>query len=148
MNKKRINNWLITRHIVGILFLVYIFEVLWITLFSRKPEKRDFIPEIFWGFRVYFTYGQVGLKIVFQYAMNIILFIPFGLLFPWKRKGCIPLMISAMLLSANIELLQFIFCLGLSEIDDVVANTLGAIIGWHIFILLKKLIYKVGKDSI
>lgn len=57
-------------------------------------------------------------------------------------------MISAMLLSASIELLQFIFCLGLSEIDDVVANALGAIIGWHIFILLKKLIDKVRKDSI
>lgn len=124
--------------IISFLFFLYIIVVLWIAIFSRSPVKREFIAEPFWGLRVYFTYGQVGLKIILQYLMNIIFFIPFGFLFPWKKKGCVFLIVTSAIFSTFIEILQFIFCLGLSEIDDVVANTLGAIIGWFIFILLKK----------
>lgn len=71
--------------------------------------------------------------------MNILFFIPFGVLFPRKNKGVIFLVVTSALFSVSIEILQFIFCLGVSEIDDVVANILGAIIGWLMYVLLKNI---------
>ena len=132
---------------MSFLFFVYIAIMLWIAIFNRFPAKREFIAELFWGLGIYFTYGWVGLRAILQYVMNILFFIPFGVLFPRKNKGVIFLAVTSALFSVSIEILQFIFCLGVSEIDDVVANILGAIIGWLMYVLLKN-INKFWKDSI
>ena len=68
--------------------------------------------------------------------MNVMLFFPAGLLFAgllprrWtfgKKLACTGLMFSA--LSLGIELAQFGLGLGLGEIDDVLHNTVGAMVG-------------------
>ena len=75
-----------------------------------------------------------------QYLMNILFFIPYGLLFPrkdnWKR-----VFVTALVLSVFIELSQFIFNLGWCEVDDVISNTLGAMIGWGVM-------WKVNKGKV
>lgn len=132
--------------IKAILFFLYIMLVFWIVILSRTPNKREFIPELFWGIRIYITYGRIGLRIIYQYIKNVLLFIPFGLLFPWKSKGCIPVLLSAAVFSSGIELVQYIRCIGLSEIDDIVANTVGALIGYILTLLLTKYINRFRKD--
>lgn len=64
-------------------------------------------------------------------------FIPFGILFPWKEKGWV-LFISALSLSIIIELTQFIFALGWCEIDDVITNTAGAMMGYWGYVVIRK----------
>ena len=66
-----------------------------------------------------------------QYFLNILFFIPYGILFPWKdnRKR---VFVTALVLSVFIELSQFVFNLGWCEVDDVISNTLGAMIGWGV----------------
>lgn len=130
----------------AILFFLYIMFVLWVVILSRAPNKREFIPELFWGIRIYITYGCIGLRIIYQYIKNVLLFIPFGLLFPWKSKGGIPVLLCAVVFSSGIELVQYILCRGLSEIDDIVANTVGALIGYILTLLLTKLINRFRKD--
>lgn len=65
--------------------------------------------------------------------MNVLLFFPLGLTLPFafsKRKHPVPLALAACaLLSMCVEALQYIFSLGWTEIDDVIMNTLGALIG-------------------
>ena len=63
--------------------------------------------------------------------MNILFFIPYGLLFPWKDNWK-RVFVTALVLSVFIELSQFIFNLGWCEVDDVISNTLGAMIGWGV----------------
>ncbi|MDG5789587.1 VanZ family protein [Evansella sp. AB-P1] len=69
---------------------------------------------------------------------NILLFIPFGLLFPLflerfnfirKPVKIIPVTVAAMCLSIIIEVNQFVFTYRVANIDDVILNTTGAFIG-------------------
>lgn len=66
--------------------------------------------------------------------MNMVLFLPFGLTLPFAIKGRtrtrILLTVAAgLLISAGVEALQYIFCLGKCETDDIIMNTLGVMIG-------------------
>ena len=75
---------------------------------------------------------------------NIMLFIPIGilimLLLNCKHKW-IYVLFSGLFLSALIELIQLLFHRGLFEIDDIVHNTLGTIIGIIVFAF----VYVIGK---
>lgn len=65
--------------------------------------------------------------------MNIFLFEPIGLslphILPKKTHPVAATVVFAMLLSIGIEAAQFYFHLGRCETDDVIMNTLGAVIG-------------------
>ena len=66
------------------------------------------------------------------------MFIPIGVLtgLIWKWKG----LLVAVGLSFVIEILQLITCRGLCEFDDVIHNTLGAIIGVGLVMLIRHLL--------
>lgn len=66
--------------------------------------------------------------------LNIILFIPLGILAPaiWKNYRSIKTMFfMGLALSVSIEILQ-IFTFRLTDIDDLITNTAGAVIGYYI----------------
>lgn len=58
---------------------------------------------------------------------NILLFLPFGV-FAGRVWGWKAVLYGA-ILSVCIEVLQFVFGLGYSEVDDVINNTIGTVIG-------------------
>ncbi|WP_198153541.1 VanZ family protein [Thalassobacillus sp. C254] len=66
-------------------------------------------------------------------AGNIVLFIPFGfilgLLSRKKSRAILTITVAAMLVSTFIEVNQFIFTHRVANVDDVILNTLGALIG-------------------
>ena len=67
--------------------------------------------------------------------LNIALFIPLGILLPLFSKRfrrSLPMLFTGTLLSFAIELAQFIFIKGISDIDDLFANILGTMLGWGI----------------
>ena len=53
----------------------------------------------------------------------------------------------ALCFSATIEAAQYIFALGLCELDDVISNTLGAMVGYWIWIGLKKVMGSSDETS-
>ena len=61
--------------------------------------------------------------------INILMFIPLGILFPLEKKNTI-IILSFILL---IESIQFIFYLGIFDLGDVVANIIGCFIGTKIY---------------
>ena len=125
------------------LFAAYTIFIVWYTLQKREPRglERVFKPELLWAIREWIVNPTVVNKAeAVQYLMNILFFIPYGLLFPWKDNWK-RVIVTAVVLSVFIELSQFIFNLGWCEVDDVISNTLGAMFGYWIW-------WKVSKRKI
>lgn len=97
----------------------------------------------------YFDYGENSyfMEKAALNILNVVLFIPVGILLKpafcnndnhnvnlnWKGT-----MVVGLLLSMAIEVLQFVFKKGLCEIDDVIHNVVGCMIGYGMYKLLKK----------
>ena len=77
--------------------------------------------------------------------LNIVLFIPLGvfLFFSMKDRGLLLSVLFAFSFSLIIESLQFILRKGECEVDDLIHNTLGCIIGFMLCkIINRKLLHK------
>lgn len=88
--------------------------------------------------------SDIGGPAMFNLIANTILFIPMGLLIPLllSKPNFIKILGTSLGLTLGIELLQFITLLGVADVDDVLVNTLGAITGYILYIILKKVVYK------
>lgn len=85
-----------------------------------------------------------------EVVANILLFTPLGLSAPfvvntYLHQPVLVTIISAVVLSAAIEMIQYIFSLGLCETDDVVFNTCGAAIGCLAF-TIARFVEKLRQD--
>ena len=80
--------------------------ILWFELFRRIRMKINFSGE--------------------RYRYYILGFLTLGFFIKGKYLRTF---IVSLALATTIELLQYIFCLGLCEIDDIIHNTIGAMIG-------------------
>lgn len=119
-------------------FIAYCLLLLWLTIISRQPRANGRIIkwELFWSYRAWIEGESNGKVEAIQNINNILLFIPFGFLFPAKKWRL--LILASITVSALIECVQYIFALGWCEIDDVISNTIGAMIGFGILIFLNK----------
>ncbi len=128
--------FLSTRKVVLSFLVFYTFIVISVTLLSRRTSTSgSAILEPLWSYRNFLKNESIRDQIV----ANIAMFIPIGLLFPfvfnWK-KG----ILISFLFSILIEVLQFITHRGLAEIDDVISNTIGLLIGTGLVVLGKKIV--------
>ena len=108
-----------------VLAALYVLIMLWITLFSRRPMETRIFRGLFWEVRMGYWNNMI---------QNILLFIPLGFLIGGKRG-----IIAGVLLSIGIESIQFIYRLGYCELDDVLNNTIGTVLGvgvWKLLTLL------------
>ncbi len=77
-------------------------------------------------------------------VLNIILFIPFGFFLPLlyeKYNNMGKVVLSGFILSIFIELIQM-FGMGSTDINDLIANTIGTCLGYIIYQQISKLIPK------
>ena len=125
MNKKRI--------IEAVIFTSWCLFILWITLLSRTPKtERVFRPDFLYEIRLFVTGHETGPHYMDLFLKNIILFVPFGFLMPWDINWKKALFIG-LLASGFIELIQYVTMLGECEVDDVIANTCGTVIGFYLY---------------
>lgn len=114
--------------------VVYLIVLLNLTYFSREPGTRTGVTV-----EIFRTWGNTPVEHAF-FIENILLFIPFGILFPMvfpalrKPHLCI---LEGFLFSVCLELMQFVAGRGFCQLDDVVTNTFGAGVGWGIYRLLR-----------
>lgn len=90
--------------------------ILYITVFSRTVGSIRIVKGLFW------EYQQGLLK---DALLNMLLFIPLGF-FIGNKWG----IVFGFLLSVWIELAQYFFALGYCELDDILHNTLGCLMGY------------------
>lgn len=135
-----------------IVFIIYITLVLTFTFIVRETliwrysgkHEAVFIP-----FRQFIGLLKEPNHMMWfwQIFLNIILFIPFGFMFPiihsksFRKYHLSPVftIFIGFALSFFIEVMQYITGRGLADIDDLINNTLGAVIGY--------LVYKAGKTE-
>lgn len=111
-------------YIFCILFGAYIAAVLWITLFSRLgTERRIFLLP----FHSYVEICKGEVRPLLENMGNVVLFIPLGVALKWS--GVKDAKKAGFFTSILIETIQFTFALGTFECDDLIHNTLGAVIG-------------------
>ncbi len=76
-----------------------------------------------------------GEGMVVNFFGNLGIFLPIGFLLPlaWKAKRpALRVAIFSMLLSASVEALQFCSGRRVADVDDVILNTLGGLVGYLI----------------
>jgi Glycopeptide antibiotics resistance protein len=127
-----------------ILFLIYIGFLVYFLFFSEEYNRNiisesyryNFTPfkEImrFWHYR-----HQLGAKVVvINIIGNIGAFIPFGLFVPIisiKLRKAWKVILLGILLSGTVEFLQLVTKVGSFDVDDIILNTVGTIIGYLLF---------------
>jgi glycopeptide antibiotics resistance protein len=83
---------------------------------------------------------------------NCVFFIPFGLLLNvnFKKVGFLPKLAVIVVFSVGVELIQFIFAIGATDITDVITNTLGGFLGLKLYDLGNKYIKgeKLDRDIV
>lgn len=88
-----------------------------------------------------------GVHVFLQMILNIILYLPFGLLstfifLPNQRKLFLRVLVSSIVFSCSLEMLQF-FSGRYADIDDVILNVIGACLGYFIIYLFTKIKKKI-----
>lgn len=140
------------RVFVNIVFILYIFCLLRIVLFKRvtlielfkygiNPQNRLLYLKPFAGVVDMFN-GVYSFFSVFQnYVGNLVLFIPLGIIINYfsKKTSYKRSLLYGILLSISFEIIQYIFAIGTSDINDVIMNSSGAVLGCFIYkIILDK----------
>ena len=139
-NIKRVVWWFV--------FLCYIFVVLGATMLSRGSHyEYDTLHPLFYSYKsAWISCSAMEWRNI---ILNILMIVPFGLLLPpgIKRLGKWYLTYAAgFLFSLFIELSQKVFKLGIFEWDDLFNNTLGAIIGFGLYVIVIKIFDKDRKS--
>ena len=73
---------------------------------------------------------------------NIAAFIPFGFFIPVLKlsyRGFINVLLDGVLFTACIETVQLILKVGSFDVDDLLLNTIGGILGYLIFALVNRI---------
>lgn len=126
-----------------ILFVVYVVFILYSTILSRTPGIPIADLRFMWAYREMFAGHPNWKKDVIQNLQNILFFIPFGCLLPAKRWWIV--LIVTVLFSTLIEGVQYLGGFGLCELDDVICNTLGAMIGMRLWLGIIKIKGKINE---
>lgn len=77
--------------------------------------------------------------------LNIIMFMPLGIILPlmWKKYHQFKYTVQfAFFLSLFIEISQLFTRFRATDINDIITNTLGAVLGWFIYFVFSKLLLK------
>ena len=115
----------------------YMFLVLSITVLSRGPTEHPFnyFPP-FWAYREIFSGSEIAQSLTIQIIVNIFMLAPLGFLLPFitTRKP----ILYGILFSLFIEILQYLTKRGYFEIDDIIHNTIGLLIGYGFYQLTTK----------
>ncbi len=144
-NKKKI------RVMGKILFVLYVVFIVYFLIFSdwygrtgtMDSYHYNLVPfqEIkrFWNYRT-----DVGFFAMFTNLFgNVVIFVPFGIFLPMasKYRNVFATFFSSFGISLCVEIFQLITRVGCFDVDDLMLNTLGGLIGhalYTIFVILRR----------
>lgn len=113
----------------GAVFFGIVAVILYMTVYTRGENPQEPALDPFQSF----LEAKIQPELYRTMLMNVFLFEPIGLLLPQilpkKAHPVVITVVFALLLSIGIEAAQLHFHLGRCETDDVIMNTLGAILG-------------------
>jgi len=132
MNRKQI--------VMDGLFLTSLLAIVYLTMFPNMylgigiaKGGHNFTP--FLMIKEIFLDGSIFSAIVNNIG-NIAMFIPFGLLYPLtfpNKSSFLPVLLAGAGLSCSIEIIQWFMENRWSDIDDLILNTFGTVLGYGIY---------------
>ena len=130
-----------------ILFGIYMFCLFWIVILKCNLRQGVLECRYTWSkvplnARMSYFLGRFATTDLKEALINVFIFTPVGLVFPLIREKK-PILTSAILgfsISLFAEVFQLITCVGGFTYIDIINNTLGAVIGSLICILLLKFV--------
>ena len=131
-----------------VLFFVYIAGLCYFLFFAenygrvlgQENYRYNLVPfreiERFWTYR-----DELGIHSFYNLAGNILGFVPAGFFIPilWENKrGFFFTVCVTFDMSLLVEILQIVLRVGSFDVDDLILNTLGGIIGYLLLTLVGK----------
>ena len=124
---------------IRLLLLSSITAIFCLTLLSRETHTEAPDPSLIPFISYQKAIGKEDPELLRSCFMNVLLFYPAGLLstelFPQKwhpLAKVLPIVFLFALMSTGVEYAQYAYKLGQPEVDDVIHNTLGALIGGNV----------------
>ena len=134
-----------------VLFALSCLFFVYLAVFRRYAHdvQPEFTP--FWSYRAVIS-GNYGIDVFAQIIENIVIFIPIGFFLPFllgeKRSSFLSVGVFGFLLSLFAELCQLVFRLGVCETDDLINNTVGAVVGFGIWYSMTARTAKKGRKPV
>ena len=141
MRKRKIIR-IISRICFGIYMIVLVYFLLLSDGFGRMDGHRtlqyNLIP--FQEIKRFVVYWQTigAYYSIINLAGNVVAFMPFGALIRWvvnQKTRWYQAVGYTFLFSLSVELLQLVARVGVFDVDDLILNTLGAAIGYLLFVV-------------
>jgi len=149
------------RNIFKILFVIYLILLVKVILFKYplfmitemfkssltlslhdRIMSSNFIP-----FKTisYYISGRPSIGVARMNTIgNILAFFPYGFIFPIafiKKRKIKYIILFSFILSLLFEVIQFITTIGAFDVDDIMLNVLGAVLGYIVFRIFMKLTF-------
>ena len=130
------------------IFLLYIGVLLRITVFRSSfgsyplcsHGQIELVP--FVGL-IQIFHNSVGM-FLYLFVGNLVWFVPLGVLLPVLTKARNATILWGLGLSLYIEVSQYVFGTGVSEVEDLILNTTGTGIGYLIYLGARKLVRRLN----
>ncbi|HYO22571.1 MAG TPA: VanZ family protein [Flavisolibacter sp.] len=149
----------IRRSLNIVFFILYLFFLFYIILFKGPAVYKVVAPFEYAvkspGRTIYTDYNVVPFRTIQGYFAgktwtsseskianvfgNIALFMPFGFLFPLvfkKKERFWSVVLASFLLSCLLEAFQLVFHTGFCDVDDVLLNTTGGLLGYLFYAVI------------
>ena len=123
-----------------VMFFLYLLMVSYVTVFSRKGHVQTDILLSFDSIQE--AINRHSLEPLQHLWLNIVMFVPFGALFAAIHPSFARLSVVlplGMLLTTIIETTQLLMRNGQCDLEDLVANTVGACLGLLLFKLIRRI---------
>ena len=132
-----------------LLLLCYLSGLLALALFNRAEQAAHVIQlRPFLAFRE--AWNRFTLKTWLNPILNVLMLLPLGLLLPPCAKRFLRwgwMLAASLGLSLAIELLQYLLGCGIADVDDLICNTWGAMLGYCLYLQLRSLLKKRWKKA-
>ena len=140
-----------TKHIIRglglVSFTLYVLALVYFLFFSEKYGRAvvteqefryNLVPFVeirrFWVYR-----KQLGFAAVFtNLVCNVAGFLPFGFILPViteKMRSGLLITLAGFGLSLTVEVIQLITRVGCFDVDDILLNTIGGVLGYIVFVV-------------
>ena len=121
-----------SRKLNKVLLQIYIVFIMYMTLMYREIGIGKLKLALFWSYKRFLSSTTFRIEIL----NNIWLFIPLGAivyrLYPKWSAALVPVVISV-----AVEAMQYLLSVGLCELDDVISNGMGGIVGVMVCYLVR-----------
>lgn len=152
LKNNRLRNDSLRHEVTSIFFIFYLLSLYQITAFrlgglgwslDNMLARRTRVNEEPLSLILDWTVNGVWWHLFYNVIGNCVWFIPLGIMLPaiyrdFRKKPMLVIFIG-MVVSCSIEILQYVLCTGVTDIDDVIFNTIGTAVGYWGWFLFEKM---------